>query len=323
MIRSTRYNNIHCIPYRYSTIIRLYDQQNRIIMNIELLDSKGFAQKQRLKHIEFMIMFLGEISRGELVSKFGIGTAAASRDIAIYIEISTNNIEYNSQKKNYYKSQQFTPIFDYNANKVLGYLSGNLSIYNETSYVPTENPSELNQPSISIISTVSMAIHQNKAMSITYRSISSGKTSREIIPHTLVNNGLRWHVRAYDRKRARFTDFVLTRIDDATFLDSDIFTNENLTNDIQWNRVVELILIPHPNRKNSKTIEMDYNMDNKKLSINVRAAVAGYVLRRWNVDCTKDATLEGGAYHLWLKNRLALYGVEGLTLAPGFENDFE
>ncbi len=49
---------------------------------------------------------------------------------------------------------------------------------------------------------------------------------------------------------------------------------------------------------------------------NVRAAVAGYVLRRWNVDCSDDHGLRGGEYQLWLKNSPALYGVENVAIVP-------
>ena len=57
------------------------------------------------------------------------------------------------------------------------------------------------------------------------------------------------------------------------------------------------------------------------LRINVRAAVAGYVLRRWNVDCTEDHSLNGAEYHLWLRNGQSLYGVQNLVLAPGYKAD--
>ena len=30
-------------------------------------------------------------------------------------------------------------------------------------------------------------------------------------------------------------------------------------------------------------------------------------------------SLKGGEYHLWLRNRQALYGVTNLVLAPGYE----
>jgi hypothetical protein len=54
------------------------------------------------------------------------------------------------------------------------------------------------------------------------------------------------------------------------------------------------------------------------LELNVRAALAGYLLRRWNVDCTEECTLNGGEYHLWLRNRQTLYGAENLAIAPGY-----
>lgn len=56
----------------------------------------------------------------------------------------------------------------------------------------------------------------------------------------------------------------------------------------------------------------------KQLNINVRAAVAGYLLRRWNIDCSENHSLKGNEYHLWLKNYPALYGVENLVIAPGY-----
>ena len=38
--------------------------------------------------------------------------------------------------------------------------------------------------------------------------MTSGKTQRVIVPFALVDTGLRWHVRAYDRKRNGFRDFL-------------------------------------------------------------------------------------------------------------------
>jgi len=64
---------------------------------------------------------------------------------------------------------------------------------------------------------------------------------------------------------------------------------------------------------------MDYAMKDGVLKVNVRAAAAGYVLRRWNVDCTENHSLEGAEYHLWFKNCQALYGVENLVIAPGYK----
>nr|WP_226983857.1 WYL domain-containing protein [Acidithiobacillus ferrooxidans] len=45
--------------------------------------------------------------------------------------------------------------------------------------------------------------------------MSSGLTNREIVPFALADSGSRWHVRAFDRRKGEFRDFVLTRIADA------------------------------------------------------------------------------------------------------------
>ena len=72
--------------------------------------------------------------------------------------------------------------------------------------------------------------------------------------------------------------------------------------------------VQHPD-----TIEAQYGMDDGVLRVQTRAAMTGYLLRRWSVDCTEDHNLRGGEFHLWLRNRKALYGVTNLVLAPGYD----
>ncbi len=81
-----------------------------------------------------------------------------------------------------------------------------------------------------------------------------------------------------------------------------------------------LQIIPHPHNISFPTaIELDFAMEDGVLEINVRAAMAGYLLRRWNVDCTLDANLAGGEYQLYLRNRQTLYGADNLAIAPGYQ----
>jgi hypothetical protein len=67
--------------------------------------------------------------------------------------------------------------------------------------------------------------------------------------------------------------------------------------------------------------EIDYGTIDCMLNLNVRAALASYLLRRWNVDCTENASLKGGEYQLWLRNQQTLYGAEDLAIAPGYKNN--
>ncbi|WP_442959846.1 WYL domain-containing protein [Providencia sp. PROV156] len=188
-----------------------------------------------------------------------------------------------------------------------------------------EAPYHLNKPSLSIVAKVTEAIHKGKALSITYVSLSSGETTREIVPHTLVDNGLRWHVRGFDRKHGPsgapngFRDFVLTRIKAAVVLEDSTLSEAELeTQDRQWNRFVELELVPHPRIEHSEAIELDYGMTGGMMKVEIRAATAGYLLRLWNVDCSETACLSTSQCQLALNNRAALYGVQNLAIAPGY-----
>jgi predicted DNA-binding transcriptional regulator YafY len=174
------------------------------------------------------------------------------------------------------------------------------------------------------LACVTRAIHQKSPLKIRYHSISSGRSDREIVPFALLDNGLRWHVRAYDRKSQEFRDFVITRIKQPVVMKgSPIESHERSDQDIQWTRIVELELVPHPDQPRPEITEMDYGMDGGVLHMKLRAATAGYILRQWSVDCSPDHSLRGHEYRLWLKDHLALYGVKNAVLAPGYTSPQE
>jgi predicted DNA-binding transcriptional regulator YafY len=286
------------------------------------LSSINQAQRERLFHIDFRLFFLGTINRHDLESRFGIKQAAATRDISLYKELAPKNMEYDTKAKTYIHREGFSSLFNYSSHQALSALLngfGDDFVTTNPFFVPTESPAQLNLPSSDILAIITRAIYTKQALTINYRSLSSGLTQREFIPHALVDNGLRWHVRGFDRQRKQFADFVINRIEKPRLLISGLITEvENKAADLQWHKLVELKLIPHPALKYPDTIEHEYGMVKGQLTVQVRAAVAGYVLRHWNVDCSESHTLVGAEYHLGLKNRSALADVDNLNLAPGY-----
>ncbi|HGS4620252.1 TPA: WYL domain-containing protein [Vibrio cholerae] len=287
------------------------------------LDELPQATRDRIAHIDFTLLFKGEAVRADLVERFSIAAAQATKDFTLYRELAPSNIEYDQKLKLHKRGEQFKALFDYDVVRTLATISqGYGDGFNGSVKPPLacEAPYHLNKPSLLLVSKVTEAIHKAKALRITYVSLSSGKTTREIVPHTLVDNGLRWHIRGYDRKRGEFRDFVLTRIVSAHVVESAVLNEVELeAQDRQWNRFVELELVPHPRIQHSEAIELDYGMVNGVMKVEVRAAVAGYLLRRWNVDCSLDHSQVGREYQLYLRNTQALYGVANLSIAPGYE----
>ena len=288
-----------------------------------MLDTLGFAQKQRLAYIDFCVLFKGAIYRQDLISRFEVGLSAGSRDFNIYKELAPKNIRYHSIEKRYVQTEQFQPIFEHDATRTLVKMANDISDGFDGIggvHYPVESPSNLNVPNIFIVARLVQAILNKKAVSVIYTSLSSGSGARELVPHSIVDNGLRWHVRAFDRKSQSFRDFVLTRISKVTIKEAGK-EDEQASADQEWQRLIPLQLVPHPkNVKYATAIEMDYGMQNSQLLIGVRAAMAGYLLRRWNVDCTERGVLEGAEYQLWLQNRFTLNKVDNLAIAPGYLN---
>jgi hypothetical protein len=283
------------------------------------------ATRDRIAHIDFTLLFKGEAVRADLVDRFSIAAAQATKDFTMYRELAPGNIEYDQKLKLHKRGEAFEPLFDYDVVRTLATISqgyGDGFTGKVKPPLACEAPYHLNKPSLSIVAKVTEAIHKGKALSITYVSLSSGETTREIVPHTLVDNGLRWHVRGFDRKHNEFRDFVLTRIKAAVVLEGSTLSETELeTQDRQWNRFVELELVPHPRIEHCEAIELDYGMAGGVLKVEIRAATAGYLLRLWNVDCSYNHSLKQLEYQLWLKNKQALYGVANLALAPSYEGD--
>lgn len=281
------------------------------------------SQRDRLAFVELRLRFVGEIRRQDLVARFGIQAAAATRDLGQYKELGPRNLDYDTKGKVYVRGKWFRPVFDFPTERVLTWLSqgfGDGEPLRLRSLVACEGSALSTNLDLEMLSVLTRAIHKKSAVDISYRALSSGLTTREIVPFALADNGQRWHVRGFDRRSGDFRDFVLTRIADARLLSGAVKEHETADQDIQWSRITELELVPHPaNVQHPDTIEAEYGMTDGVLKIRARAAMAGYLLRRWNVDCTEDHSLKGGEYHLWLRNRQALYGVTNLVLAPGYE----
>jgi len=291
-------------------------------MSTEVLAQLTQPQRDRLSFVELRVRFIGEIRRQDLVARFGIQSAAASRDLALYKKLAPGNIDYDSKSKFYVQGARFQPVFDFPSQRVLSWLTqgfGDGEPMPLKACVVTESSYQLTHPDLDVLASVTRAIHQKCPLAIEYISMSSGCTERDIVPFALIDNGLRWHVRAFDRKSQEFRDFVITRIKrPVVFKGQPVAPHETGDQDIQWTRIVELELVPHPDQPRPEITEMDYRMRDGVLRIKLRAATAGYILRKWTVDCSPDHSLRGHEYRLWLKNQLAIYGVRNAVLAPGY-----
>lgn len=278
------------------------------------------AQRERLAYLELRAYFVGELRRSDIEDRFGVRPAAATRDLSAYRALAPKNLTYDAPARCYRPTNAFKPAFDFAVERVLVWLLqgfGDGLDLKIRKAPPCEGPGNLVRPDLAILSTVTRAMCAKQAIKVSYLSLSSGAASRELVPVALADNGLRWHVRAFDRANARFGDFVLTRIAKAKEIDGPVAEGELLPADEQWARIVDMEVVPHPGVRWAQAVAADYGMEDGVLRLRARAALAGYMLRRWSIDCSPDHSLDPASHHLWLRNPQTLYGVESAVFAPG------
>lgn len=286
------------------------------------LTNINYAQRERLAFIDFCLQFFGQISRADLVNHFKTGLASCSRDLTLYRELAPDNLTLKHETKQYYRTSEFTPVFEHNPEATLNSLCRGFGDGFSNGITPSDvciDATRLIHPSSDVIAIIMRAINNRQAISCDYVSLSSGETKRTIVPHSLANNGQRWHVRAFDKKNKAFRDFVCTRLQNVTEIEKPIATIQGKEFDKQWNSIHKITLVPHPSIKHFKAIELDYAMVGGKIELNVRKALLGCLMRQWNVDCSANASLTGGEHHLWLSNVNELESLASMTIAPGYK----
>jgi len=92
-------------------------------MHPQRVESLSHAQRERLAYIDFRLYFFGEIGRPDLIERFGVAPAGATRDLALYREIAPQNITFDGSNKIYRIGQAFSPLFDHASQRVLSALA--------------------------------------------------------------------------------------------------------------------------------------------------------------------------------------------------------
>jgi len=276
------------------------------------LDVK-WATRQRLQYIEVMAWYTGVVTRSDVARAFGLSDPAATKDLKLYGDLAPGNLVYNHSVFGFVPGDGFAAVFaDLAPAAVLPVIAANLAVANgpyggDLIYgLPTASlPLPARLPSQHTLAQITRAIHGRRKLRVSYRSLSRRESgaARVLEPHTLVNTGLRWHLRAYSEDTCDFRDFVLSRMTEAQCLDLPAESGEQYDDD--WVEQVSLQLAPHSglDAARRESLLLDYGASGAVIEVDVRRALLGYVLQRLGVDTTPDHALNPNAFQLMLLNR--------------------
>ena len=278
-----------------------------------MLNEIKWATRQRLQYIELMAYYTGVVTRSSVARAFGISDAAATKDLKFYSEIAPGNLLYKHNVFGFVPTPDFREVFaDLSPAIVLPMIEANLTVIggpnqeNAVFGIPVDGLALPNRlPDKSVLAQVTRAIHNHKKLKVSYHSLSKSNSEQERIiePHSLVNTGFRWHVRAYNEDTFDFRDFVLSRFVDATCLDE--LADSSAQYDDDWVEIISLHLAPHPmlDDKNRTSLLIDYGAENDIIEIKIRRALIGYLLQQLSVDTTQDHSLNPNKHQLIVLNQ--------------------
>ena len=278
-----------------------------------MLNEIKWATRQRLEYIELMSYYTGLVTRSGVATAFGISDAAATKDLKLYSDIAPENLIYKHNVFGFVPTTDFKEVFaDLSPATVLPMIEANLTVVggpdreNDVFGIPVSSLSLPNRlPDKSDLAQVTRAIHRKKKLKVSYHSLSKRSENKERIiePHSLVNTGFRWHIRAYNEDTFDFRDFVLSRFENAECLNEDAESSSQYDDD--WVEIITLQLSPHPklDEQNQASLLIDYGAENKIIEIKIRRALIGYLLQQLSVDTTEDHSLNPNKYQLIVLNR--------------------
>ena len=266
----------------------------------------SWGQERRLQFIDFRLRWEGRLNRKDLIEHFGVSVPQASLDIAKYLEKAPNNLAYDPSSKCYHSKDSFRPVFvQSSAGRYLAELlatktgllepgGSSIGAGIEVDLAPAPSRAIDDETVVSVV----RAIKARRAILVRYQSMSSADMKRVLSPVALGHDGFRWHVRAYCHRKNEFGDFVLTRISNVR--DEGAATT-SIEDDAEWNTLVPLILIPHPDLPDEKraAIEYDYGMKDGEVALPCRQAFLFYTLKHLGLAVNEGPV----ATHIYLKNR--------------------
>jgi predicted DNA-binding transcriptional regulator YafY len=259
--------------------------------------SLRWGVEQKLQFIEFRLFWEGHVNRSDLIDKFGVSPNQASGDLNRYIALAPNNMVYDKSGKTYVRASAFKPLFlkpdaTQFLSQVRSVAEGIITpeeawIGNLPAFDATPAPARGIDPVV--LRSIVTANKRHEAIEVLYQSMSAPDPEwRWIAPHALAFDGFRWHARSFCEKSGEFRDFVISRILETRQTRA---AQKPAVSDIAWEEMVELEVGPHPDLSPNqrRVIELDYGMENGRVTIPVRRALLYYALKRLGLDTDPSA----------------------------------
>ncbi len=234
-------------------------------------------QQERHDFILLKALWEGGIIRQDLMNRFDIGSAQATKDFRAVREIYPNAIHYEAAQKKYIPVSVERYVEKGSFHKYLSVVDSSkniLQLNNVQSSIPIET-----------FRFIHLAISQGFGLEFNYLSLNNTdkQSKRVVYPHSLINSGWRWHMRCWEKSSGIFKDFNVPRIQGEIKLVKQKGKDSNIENDQAWNTGKHVFLIPNPqlSLEQKEIVEIDYGMKNGVLDVHCSEALYLYTMHSY------------------------------------------
>ncbi len=247
-----------------------------------------YEEQHRFRMIEIILYWEGSLNTSQITSALNIQRNRASTIISQYKKTYPDSLHYDASLKTYlpgtkfqlhHAQDSFSEYVSYLRTYKGGCLDGGFS----------SHICSLNEPlaPLPITRQIVSAITRREILDVSYASMNSPDQPkyRQIAPHTLIHNGLRWHTRAYCLRNNRFQDFVLGRFLTVTFSGKAPIEMDK-SRDTFWTEQVTIKIKPKSDLslKKRKIIAVEHCMVDDELELSFPKALLLYKLQQFHLS---------------------------------------
>lgn len=240
------------------------------------MSNKPALRDHRLKIMEGVLAWEGEIGNARVRKLFGLQPVQASRLLAEFRSLMGSLIVEDSKAKVLKPSAPNGIDTDISLDD---YVRQTQTGGDATSYI-VDARIDLTQVKPVVFALLRKAALNGTGVKIEYASMTNPTyEDRTIFPHSIVHVGRRWHVRAWCARRQEFRDFTLGRIGSASPVAEQ--TTKTVDHDQAWNQIVILELAAHRklSAQQQQVVQNEYFSGSTERQLSVRACLTQYVIQ--------------------------------------------
>ncbi|WP_241493186.1 WYL domain-containing protein [Burkholderia pseudomallei] len=265
--------------------------QDKLSHKITFMRTPLTPAEQRLREMEILLRWEGQLDNARVREVFGIQAVQASRLLSAFMSEFGDVVTRVTPHAPITGTDAFKPKFAGSAPDEYLHLLQKASTPGVGATVE-DLRLDLAPISPAVFSLATQACRQQIGLRIQYRSLSQPEEHvRLIFPHCLVRAARRWHIRAWCTERSDFRDFVLGRIGSASL---DLQPSPvQVQSDAAWHEYLDLVVVSHPAlpEPQAQLLRDEYFSGARSRILHVRRCLAGYTVQDLRIAVNAERQL--------------------------------